>query len=428
MRFERGGDGERDRGDGAGGDGDRHRAGDRDRDFAGAGDLHRDRDHAGDADANRDRPTFAARARLALAERWANLRHAAADAWQRWRALWRAKFAPHLHTRAFQLGVLLPLTVVAVAVLYYAWAVNRPLDFGDEVWVIAPGETLGIVADRLVAREVIGESVSLRLLARPGDLGRRVRSGAYRFPAGISMREFLRRVVTGAGQIGLKITFIEGWTFARMRAEIAAAPKLQHATAGLSWPEIMAELGAPGVHPEGRFFPDTYRYTAGQTDLSVYRQAYRLMQDKLAAAWESRAGSVPLGSADEALIIASIIEKESQVVAEQPRIAGVFYNRLRAGMRLQTDPTVIYGLGDKLRGKLRRKHLRVDTPYNTYTRHGLPPTPISLPGADALRAAVQPEATDAYYFVASGGGGAHHFSATLDQHNRAVRRYRARGG
>jgi len=338
-----------------------------------------------------------------------------------------AELAPHLHTRAFQFGILPPLTVVALAVLYYAWAVNRPLDFGDEVWVIAPGDTLSAVAARLVEREVIAESVSLKLLARPGDLGRQVRSGAYRFPAGISLREFLRRVVTGAGQVGIKITFIEGWTFAQMRAEIAAAPRLKHTTAGLSEADIMAALGAPGVHPEGRFFPDTYRYAAGQTDLSVYRQAYQLMQDKLAAAWAARDDGVPLESAGEALIIASIIEKESQITAEQPRIAGVFYNRLRAGMRLQTDPTVIYGLGERLRGKLRRKHLRIDTPYNTYTRHGLPPTPISLPGADALRAAVRPESTDAYYFVASGGG-AHHFSATLDQHNRAVRRYRARRG
>ena len=390
-----------------------------------------------DRDPDRGETTRAARVRVALAERWARLHRGAAAAWGKWRAdwrekwrpagreLWRGKCAPWLRTGPFRFAVLPALTVVVVAVAYYAWAVNRPLDFGDEVWVIAPGETLGGIAARLVEREIIGETWSLRLLAKPRDLGRHVRSGAYRFPPRTSLRGFLRRVVTGAGQVGIKITFIEGWTFARMREELRNAPDLQPVTADMSDADIMAALGAPGVHPEGRFFPDTYRYAAGRTDLSVFRQAYRLMQDKLAAAWEARADDVPLESADEALIIASIIEKESQIDHEQRRIAGVFYNRLRKGMRLQTDPTVIYGLGDKLRGKLRRKHLRIDTPYNTYTRYGLPPTPISLPGADALRAAVDPAATKAYYFVAKGGG-AHHFSVTLEQHNRAVRRY-ARG-
>lgn len=378
--------------------------------------------------------------RFALSERWALFCGAAG----RWRTWWKpavavavtvdwaarqwARWWPTSRPMQFVAAAgLAALGALVIAGGYYAWAVNRALDFGDAdaVWVIEPGDTLGEIAARLVEREVIAETVSLRLLARPGDLGRQVRSGAYRFPPGISLREFLRRVVTGAGQVGIKITFIEGWTFARMREELRAAPELKAVTAGMSGAEIMAELGAPGVHPEGRFFPDTYRYAAGQTDLSVLRQAYRLMQDKLAGAWAARSRKVPLDSADEALIVASIIEKESQIISEQPRIAGVFYNRLRKGMRLQTDPTVIYGLGDNLRGKLRRKHLRIDTPYNTYTRHGLPPTPISLPGADALRAAVQPKATDAYYFVASGGG-AHHFSVTLDQHNKAVRKY-ARG-
>lgn len=367
--------------------------------------------------------------RFALSERWA-LFCGAAGRWRKAAAAWAARqwtrWWPTSRPRQVVAAAGLAMFgALVVAGGYYAWAVNRALDFGDAVWVIERGDTLSAIAERLVARGVIAETVSLRLLARPGDLGRQVRSGAYRFPPGISLRQFLRRVVTGAGQVGIKITFIEGWTFARMRAELRAAPKLRHATAGMSGADIMAALGAPGVHPEGRFFPDTYRYAAGQTDLSVLRQAYQLMQDKLAGAWAARSRKVPLDSADEALIVASIIEKESQIRAEQPRIAGVFYNRLRKGMRLQTDPTVIYGLGANLRGKLRRKHLRIDTPYNTYTRHGLPPTPISLPGADALRAAVQPQATEAYYFVAKGGG-AHHFSVTLDQHNKAVRKY-ARG-
>lgn len=326
-----------------------------------------------------------------------------------------------------------PFTILSGAALaallaaggYYAWAVNRPLDFGGQTWVIEPGDTLGRVARQLVEQGVIDETLSLRLLARKDDLGRRVRSGAYRFPPAISLREFLHRIVTGQGQVDFKITILEGWTFARMRETLRRAPDLKAVTAAMTDRQIMAELGHPELHPEGRFFPDTYRYTAGQTDLSVYRLAFRLMQEKLAAAWQRRSADVPLKSEGEALIIASIIEKESQIEHEQRRIAGVFYNRLRKGMRLQTDPTVIYGLGAAYRGNITRAHLKTDTPYNTYTRGGLPPTPISLPGAGALHAAVRPAATDAYYFVAKGGG-SHHFSATLDQHNKAVRRY-ARG-
>ncbi|MDD9857772.1 MAG: endolytic transglycosylase MltG [Gammaproteobacteria bacterium] len=328
-------------------------------------------------------------------------------------------------SRPFNILIAAALAVPLVAGGYYAWAINRPLDFGGETWVIEPGDTLGRVARQLVEQGVIDETLSLRLLARKDGLGRRVRFGAYRFPPAISLREFLHRIATGKGQIDFRITILEGWTFARMRETLRRAPDLKAVTAAMTDRQIMAELGHPELHPEGRFFPDTYRYAAGQTDLSVYRRAFRLMQERLAAAWGQRGADVPLKSKDQALIIASIIEKESQIGPEQRRIAGVFYNRLRKGMRLQTDPTVIYGLGAAYRGNITRTHLKTDTPYNTYTRDGLPPTPISLPGAGALHAAVHPAATGAYYFVAKGGG-AHHFSATLDQHNKAVRRY-ARG-
>jgi len=328
-------------------------------------------------------------------------------------------------SRPFNILIAAGLATALVAGGYYAWAINRPLDFGAKTWVIEPGDPLGRVARQLVQQGVINETLSLRLLARQDGLGRRVRAGAYRFPPAISLREFLHRIVTGKGQVDFKVTILEGWSFARMRDTLRRAPDLEAVTAAMTDRQIMAELGHPEWHPEGRFFPDTYRYTAGQSDLSVYRRAFRLMQEKLAAAWERRGAGVPLESPDQALIIASIIEKESQIADEQRRIAGVFYNRLRKGMRLQADPTVIYGLGAAYRGNITRAHLKTDTPYNTYTRHGLPPTPISLPGAGALHAAVRPAATGAYYFVAKGGG-AHHFSATLDQHNKAVRRY-ARG-
>jgi UPF0755 protein len=184
----------------------------------------------------------------------------------------------------------------------------------------------------------------------------------------------------------------------------------------------MARLGAGGMHPEGRFLPETYHYTRGLTDLDVLRRTYTAMQTALEAAWRKRAADVPLKTPYEALILASIVEKETGVAAERPQIAGVFARRLRLGMLLQTDPTVIYGLGSAFDGNLTRRHLETPTPYNTYTTAGLPPTPIALPGRDALEAAVNPAPGEALYFVAKGDG-SHHFSATLAEHNRAVARY-----
>jgi len=191
---------------------------------------------------------------------------------------------------------------------------------------------------------------------------------------------------------------------------------------GLSDAEVMVRLGRPGEHPEGRFLPDTYHFPTGFTDEAFLRRALTAMDQQLAAIWNQRAPDVPLQNADQALILASIIEKETGVTAERAEIAGVFARRLRLGMRLQTDPTVIYGLGETFDGNLRRRDLETDTPYNTYTRPGLPPTPIALPGIAALEAAVNPAPGDTLYFVADGQGG-HVFSRTLDEHNRAVRRY-----
>ena len=306
-----------------------------------------------------------------------------------------------------------------VFVVGLLWAINRPLDFGDQTWVIKPGDTLGQVATQLVERDVIAQTALLKLLAYRGDRGRRIRFGEYRFPPGTSLREFLQRIVRGQGRVGIKVTILEGWTFSRMRAHLRDARKLKQITATMSDQQIMAQLGHPELHPEGRFFPDTYAYTAGESDLSIYRKAFELMQKKLDYAWENRDDDLILADKDEALIMASIIEKESWVAEEKRKIAGVFYNRLKKKMRLQTDPTVIYGLGAKFNGNLTRAHLKADTPYNTYTRKGFPPTPISLPGDDSLAATMHPEHTDAYYFVAKGGG-LHQFSVTLAQHNKAV--------
>lgn len=302
------------------------------------------------------------------------------------------------------------------------WAVNRPLDFGEDIWVIEPGDTLGKVAAQLVERDVIDHTLMLRILARRHGLGQQIRAGEYRFPPGTSLAAFLMRIAEGKGQVGIKVTLIEGWTFRQLRAHLQQAPKLKQVTATMTDRQIMAELGHPDLHPEGQFFPDTYYYTAGQTDLSIYRKAFHLMQEKLDAAWENRDADLVLTDKYEALILASIIEKESWVAEELPKIAGVFYNRLKIGMRLQADPTVIYGLGENFDGNITRTHLKTKNPYNTYTRAGLPPTPISMPAENSLKAVTQPAHTDAYYFVASNGG-RHQFSETLAQHNRAVREY-----
>jgi UPF0755 protein len=257
-----------------------------------------------------------------------------------------------------------------------------------------------------------------------GD-ARRIRAGSYEITAGTTPRGLLEKMVLGDETL-VTVRLIEGWTFRQFRAELARAPGLRQDTAAMSDKQIMEALGRPGVHPEGRFFPDTYAYSRGSSDLAVLRRALNAMERRLAAAWEQRAAGVPLRSPDEALILASIVEKETGLEADRGQVAGVFANRLRIGMRLQTDPTVIYGLGEAFDGNLRRRDLETDTPYNTYTRAGLPPTPIAMPGKRSLLAAVNPEATKALYFVARGDGTSV-FSENLADHNRAVNRYQ-RGG
>ena len=251
---------------------------------------------------------------------------------------------------------------------------------------------------------------------------RRSRRASTSFRRACLSRIFLDRIVTGKGQVDVKVTIVEGWNFRQMRQALRDAPGLRQTTADWSDDRIMEALGYPQTHPEGQFYPDTYHYHTNDPDLAIYRKAFELMQERLEEAWSRRLPGLPLENSYEALILASIIEKETQARDEQPKIAGVFFNRLARGMRLQTDPTVIYGVGETFDGDLTRKHLETDTPYNTYTRGGLTPTPISLPGLDSLMAAVRPQETEAYYFVAKGEG-RHHFSRTLEEHNRAVRKY-----
>jgi UPF0755 protein len=254
---------------------------------------------------------------------------------------------------------------------------------------------------------------------------RRIRAGSYEIGGGTSPRGLLAKMVQGDETME-RVRFTEGWTFRQLRAALAKAPHLKASTAGLSDAQVMTALGSPGLPAEGRFFPDTYVYSRGVSDLPVLRRAHRALESRLSEAWAEKPPESPLKSAAELLTLASIVEKETGLSADRGLVAGVFVNRLRIGMPLQTDPTVIYGLGEAFDGNLRKRDLQADTPYNTYTRGGLPPTPIALPGMASLRAAVRPQATRALYFVARGDGSSV-FSDNLADHNRAVNKYQ-RGG
>ena len=304
-----------------------------------------------------------------------------------------------------------------------AWWLHAPLPMGNAALEleVEPGTT-----PRGVARSVqaAGVRVDARLLYawfRLSGQDRQIRAGNYELPPGTTPRSLLQKLVRGEESLRA-VTLVEGWNFRQVRAALAADESLGHDSAVLSDAELMARLERPGVHPEGRFFPDTYTYAKGSSDLAVLRRALHAMDRRLEAAWGQRASDTPLKSADEALVLASIVEKETGRASDRGRIAGVFANRLRIGMLLQTDPTVIYGLGEKFDGNLRRSDLQPDTPWNTYTRAGLPPTPIAMPGKASLLAAVQPEPTQALYFVAKGDGTSQ-FSESLQDHNRAVNRY-----
>ena len=304
-----------------------------------------------------------------------------------------------------------------------AWWLNAPLPMGNAALEleVEPGTT-----PRGVARsvEAAGVRVDARLLYawfRLSGQDRQIRAGNYELPPGTTPRSLLQKLVRGEESLRA-LTLVEGWNFRQVRAALAADESLRHDSAALSEADLMAQLERPGVHPEGRFFPDTYTFAKGSSDLAVLRRALHAMDRRLEAAWGQRASDTPLKSADEALILASIVEKETGRASDRAQIAGVFANRLRIGMLLQTDPTVIYGLGEKFDGNLRRRDLQTDTPWNTYTRAGLPPTPIAIPGKASLLAAVQPERTKALYFVAKGDGTSQ-FSESLQDHNRAVNRY-----
>jgi UPF0755 protein len=324
------------------------------------------------------------------------------------------------------------LVLLLLAVAIAAWAFMRYQAFADthlalppadeHVLSVEPGDGfLAVLAKLRRAGVTQGHDLEWRALALQMDVYRRVQVGDYSLDGDLSPRTLLAKLARG-DVIQQRITIIEGWSFRTLRAALAANPGLEAETAGLGDAEIMDRLGRKGVHPEGRFLPETYLFTRGTSDLDILRRAADAMDKALAEAWQGREPDKQLDTPDKLLTLASIVEKETGLAEERPRIAGVFLRRLELGMLLQTDPTVIYGIGESYDGNIRKRDLVADNPYNTYTRAGLPPTPIAMPGRAALEAVAHPARGDELYFVASGGG-AHVFSATLAEHNAAVRKY-----
>lgn len=328
--------------------------------------------------------------------------------------------------RAF---VLLLLAAVVATGWYwqrYKSFADAPLsgiEAGDSL-VVQRGDSLGSVLRKLEQAGIAtGDPLQWQVLARELGAAGRLQVGEYALQADASPRSLLLAMRDGK-VVRRMFTIVEGWNIRDLRAALAKVESLQQDTSALDDAALMKALGHPGQHPEGRFLPETYAWVRGDSDLDLLKRAHAAMAKALDAAWAARAADVPLKSKDEALVLASIVEKETGIAEERPAIAGVFARRLKTGMRLQTDPTVIYGMGAAYTGNIRRSDLTTDTPYNTYTRDGLPPTPIAMPGEAALEAATRPAAGDALYFVAVGdGSGRHVFSSSLAEHNAAVREY-----
>jgi UPF0755 protein len=330
------------------------------------------------------------------------------------------------------LGALVTLLLIAAAVagsfwVHYQSFIQTPVAVpGDRlVFEVQRGAGLRVVARQLADVGVLGDPYTFLALAYQTDRAGRLKAGEYEIRPGTRPAQLLD-LLTSGHVIQYPLTLVEGRTFRQAVAAISADAVLVADLAGLSDEDIMARIGHTGIHPEGRLFPDTYLFPRGMGALDLVKRAYGRMEAVLAEEWDKRAPGLPFKDPYEALILASIVEKETGLAAERPEIAGVFVRRMQKGMKLQTDPTVIYGLGAAFDGNLRRADLTTDTPYNTYTRGGLPPTPIALPGREAIHAVLHPAGGDSLYFVAKGDGG-HAFSATLEEHNRAVRHYQLGG-
>jgi len=299
------------------------------------------------------------------------------------------------------------------------------IDEGGLRYEIKTGETLTHISRELYKANVIKHPRYLVLIGKIKGIANKIKTGEYLFEEGIEPEQLLDQITKGT-TIQYSATIVEGLNFREVLAVLEHNEYLTHTLLGLNFSQIMEKLGKPGEHPEGRFLPDTYKFPRGTTDVDFLKRAYDAMDKQLAQEWENRQPGLPLRTPYDALILASIVEKETAVTSERKAIAGVFIRRLQKRMRLQTDPTVIYGLGEKFDGNIRRRDLLRDTPYNTYRHRGLPPTPIAMPSSEAIHAALNPDQGNALYFVARGDG-SHEFSATLDQHNKAVIKYQLKG-
>ena len=319
--------------------------------------------------------------------------------------------------------------MAAAAVLAFGWTLearlNAAIPAAADV-AVPPGAPLSKIAAAVQNQAKLPLSprkfVALAKLSPANGL---LRAGKYRFQKGDTARTIILAMSRGENTIPEKFTIVEGKNFREIISNLRNDSRFADSASALDEAAILKKLGAPETNMEGLLLPETYFFNAGADNFTILREAHKRLRETLAEAWQNRAPNLPLQTPYEALTLASIVEKETGLPDERPRIAAVFINRLRRGMRLQTDPTVIYGLGEKFDGNLIRAHLKADTPYNTYTRGGLPPTPIAMPGADAIRAALNPPESDEYYFVATGDGG-HYFSKTLRQHNNAVNKYQRR--
>ena len=319
--------------------------------------------------------------------------------------------------------VTLLIVLVLLATTGLGYYVHHPLQLPVTPFEfdLKQGSSLKSVAREMKQAGLLGQDWPFVWLARLSGKSAQLKAGHYSLDHAVSPQELLE-VITKGEVIQSQTSIIEGWTFKQLRAALDASPDLAHDTLSLTDAEILQRIGATESHPEGLFFPDTYKFAAGSSDLAILRSAYHAMQQRLQETWETREADLPLQTPYQALILASIVEKETGTAVDRAMIAGVFMNRLRRGMLLHTDPTVIYGLGETFDGNLRKRDLLADTAYNTYIRAGLPPTPIALPGMAALQATLHPAQTDALYFVARGDGSSH-FSSSLTEHNRAVNQY-----
>ncbi len=330
-----------------------------------------------------------------------------------------AKFLKKLTILSLLTGLLLISILIFQLLRFQHSAVNLPE--GDNIFLIKPGSSIRTIAQQLTQQKIIEDPWLFILLAKLKGDESRVQAGEYEIVTDLTADDLLDTFTRGSA-IQYSFTVIEGWSFRQMLGAISQDPIIESTLGGKSDQEIMQILGYPDRHPEGLFFPDTYRFPKGTTDVDFLRRAFQVMENHLRREWDQRESGLPLKSSYEALILASIIEKETGAEFERPLISGVFIQRLKKNMRLQTDPTIIYGLGESFDGNIRYRDLRKDTPYNTYLHAGLTPTPIALPGLESIRASLHPAKTDALYFV-SKGDGTHYFSATLEEHNAAVRRY-----